>query len=86
MFQKKRDQRSLTVTISTSTFTASRFFFAKAVHSSYKISLTCPRLLSTEDMCFGLYVYTLTSFERGAHLEKRCVNATHFEEFFLRTT
>ena len=54
-------------------------FCTKAVYLSYKRSLTCPRLWSTERKNVSFYTYFLkTSFERGAYFGKMCVNATQF--------
>ena len=45
-----------------------KLFCIKAVHVSTKLSLTCPRVWSIEDICIGLYVL------------KRRVNVRHILE------
>ena len=79
MFHKKRDQNSLTVKISTFTFTTT-CFVSKRWQLSDKLSLMYPRLWPIKDICIGFYVLKRRLNVRHI-LEKVMSMQRSFDEF-----
>ena len=79
MFHKKRDQSSLTVKISTFTFTTSCFISKLCIFFD-KLSLMCPPIWPIEDICIGLYV--LKRLLTVRHILEKIMSMQHrFEAF-----
>ena len=74
MFHKKRDQSSLTVKISTFTFTTSCFVSKRCIY------LISPRLWPIEDICIGPYV--VKGLLNVRHILEKVMSMQHSFEGF----